>query len=437
MKSKAKVSSWGNYPPSSHDVISQENLPLIHDQTKKVLPYGNGRSYGDVCLNDNGTLIDTRCLDHFISFDEHSGVISCEGGVLFSQILELIVPKGWFLPVTPGTQYITLGGAIANDVHGKNHHNAGAFGRHIRRLELLRSDGSRLECSATKNAQWFKASIGGLGLTGLITWAEIQLLKVGSPLIEQQSKSMLDLTHFFEFSRESASTDDYSVAWIDCLAKGSEIGKGVFFTGKHIHSSQAQVHVPKRSPLALSVPVDLPGSVFNRFSVGVFNRLYYGAHLRQRDPENVHYRPFFYPLDKLQHWNRLYGKRGFLQYQCLIPSADQEPAIREILRLISQSTSGSFLAVLKQFGDIPSPGLLSFPRAGTTLALDFPIKGKETFELLESLDSIVLSAGGAIYPAKDARMSATMFKVSFPQWEELVPYIDPKFSSSFWRRVTE
>ena len=430
--------SWGRYPGTPQTAVPvhwrHETLPLDGSREKTALPYGNGRSYGDSCQNDGGVLMDTRPLNRFIAFDEDSGILRCEAGVLLSEILKLFVPRGWFLPVTPGTRFVTVGGAIANDVHGKNHHRAGTFGCHVHCFELLRSDGTRLLCSESENPDWYRATIGGLGLTGLITWAGIRLQPVTGPWIHQETIRYENLEEFFELSADSDSSFEYTVAWVDCLARGPRLGRGIFMRGNSIEEPERGS--PRSPGLRLTVPLDPPFSLVNPYTLKAFNTLYYNKQRKRRRTARVHYEPFFYPLDKILHWNRIYGPKGFLQYQCVVPEENGREAIREILAQISGSETGSFLAVLKMFGDKTSPGLLSFPRPGPTLALDFPNRGATTFELLDRLDRVVRSAGGAVYPAKDARMSPESFRHYFPDYMRLSEYRDPCFSSSFWRRVT-
>lgn len=396
------------------------------------LPFGNGRSYGDSCLNDGGTLLDVRGLDRFIHFDPHNGILHCEAGVLLAEVLDLVVPQGWFLPVTPGTRYVTLGGAIANDVHGKNHHRAGTFGCHVRSFELIRSDGTRLSCSDAENPEWFRASIGGLGLTGIIVRVELTLKRISNPYIRKETIRFSSLEEFLMLSQESDRNFEYTVAWVDCTAPRDSRGRGLFFRGNHAPPGvRVRDSYNKRS---LPFPVKAPVSLVSRHAVATFNRCYF--HAARLGTSVVHYLPFFYPLDAIREWNRIYGPRGFMQYQCVVPSADAVGVLKEALRRISRAETGSFLAVLKQFGHVSSPGLMSFPRPGVTLSLDFPNQGPRTLSLLDSLDELVTAAGGAVYPAKDARMSAQSFQRYFPQWEELLSYVDPNISSSFWRRVT-
>ena len=395
-----------------------------------LLPYGLGRSYGDSCLNADRELIDCRRLNRILGFDEATGMLRCESGVSFADIIDVFLPKGWFLPVTPGTQFVTVGGAIANDVHGKNHHCAGTFGAHVHQVGLHRSNDGLVVCSAEENPRLFRATIGGLGLTGVIAWADIQLRRVAGPWIDAELIPFRSLAHFLEFSRESDGRFEYTVAWLDCFAGKNP--RGIFFRGNH-SAETAKKFRPKRGPKLLFA---LPGWLLNRYSVKAFNEIYYRAHSVKRGSALVGYDSFFYPLDSIRQWNLLYGKPGFLQYQCVIPETNLD-AFEELLDRIARSGMGSFLGVLKQFGSAPTAGMLSFPRPGLTLALDFAMRGEKTLQLMRSLDDVVLRSGGALYPAKDARMSAALFEASFPQWRSFVPCIDPKMSSSFWRRVTE
>ena len=436
--SGAVRSGWGRL-----DFGPQTALPLEHrfqdlpepENDRLLLPFGNGRSYGDSCLNTGGALIDCRDLDRFISFDTKAGVMRCEAGVQFAHILELALPAGWIIPAMPGTQFVTVGGAIANDVHGKNHHTAGTFGRHVRCFELLRSDGQRLLCSPDANAELFRATIGGLGLTGVVTWAELQLKPAATPYLEQEVIRFHDLSEFFKLSAESDGSYEYTVAWIDCLAKGASLGRGLFTRANHLDHAPAKP--PKAPGRAARVPFSPPISLINGLSLRLFNSVYYRKQRADRTSGPVHMAPFFFPLDSILEWNRIYGPRGFYQYQCVLPVERGEDGIAEILTRISSSGTGSFLAVLKVFGDPKSPGMLSFPRPGVTLALDFPNKARKTLALMTSLDEITREYGGALYPAKDARMPPEMFRASFPELDAFKPHIDPALSSSFWRRVSD
>ena len=427
--------SWGRYPKVRQALLplSDRRAPLPNFQGT-ALPYGNGRSYGDSCLNPDGTLLHARGLDRYIAFEPATGVLRCEAGVTLAEILDLAVPQGWFLPVTPGTRYVTVGGAIANDVHGKNHHRAGTFGHHVLRIELLRSDGSRSVLVPGDASGLFEATVGGLGLTGVITWAESRLRRLPGPWLESEAIRVGDLDEFFALAAESAATHEYTVAWVDCLAQGRSLGRGHFLRADHAPGEAGAV--PPRAS-RLSMPMAPPFSLVNRLSLKPFNWLYYHRQIKRTKRGSSHYVPYFYPLDGIGHWNRMYGPRGFLQHQCVLPPGASREGVAEMLKTIASSGTGSFLAVLKEFGDRLSLGMLSFPRPGTTLALDFPNAGDGTFKLLDRLDAIVASAGGAVYPAKDARMSGALFRDAFPQWQAFSEYIDPRFSSGLWRRVME
>lgn len=425
--------SWGRYPCARQQIVrfGDRTAPLPGFKGT-ALPYGNGRSYGDSCLNDGGTLLHTVRLDRYVRFDAQAGIIECEAGVLLSDLIALALPQGWFPAVTPGTKYVTVGGAIANDVHGKNQVLAGNFGEHVLGLELLRSDGERISCSPTENVSWFAATVGGLGLTGMVTRARLQLRPVAGPWIDAQEQRFGSLAEFYRLS--AANTDEYSVAWVDCLAKGNSKGRGIFSSGRH--SSHAGAPAPASALRGkVSLPFTPPFSLVNPLSLRMFNHLHFRRAPVAAARRPTHFDRFFYPLDAIGDWNRMYGPRGFLQYQCVVPPTDAETAIGEILDRIVTSGEGSFLAVLKNFGARRSSGMLSFPRPGTTLALDFPNRGESTLRLLSALDGVVLAAGGAIYPAKDARMPPEAFAASFPRLGEFRAFVDPRFSSGLWRRV--
>lgn len=385
--------SWGNYPIARQRAVKLvwRNKLLVSRSATSALPRGNGRSYGDSCLNDNGLLIDATGLDRFIAFDPVTGVLECEAGVLLSDILDLVEPQDWFLPVTPGTRFVTVAGAIANDVHGKNHHQRGCFSHHVESFELCRSDGERLECSETENADWFYATIGGLGLTGLISRAKIRLMRVESPGVLCESIKMQNLDDFFRLNEDSTKQFEYTVAWVDCLAGGAKRGRGLFSRGNHANKSSG-LSGTKEKP-ALAVPFTLPFSAINPFSLRAFNTLYYHRQRQQAKTSVQSRNAFFYPLDGIGHWNRLYGRKGFLQYQCVIPNDNAAAVIDELLARIARSQAGSFLVVLKAFGDIRSRGMLSFARPGVTLAMDFPFHGERTLHLLTNLDECTVQAG--------------------------------------------
>lgn len=430
-----QYSSWGRYPPSNPAAVFLRHWQdeLLPGGDTALLPYGNGRSYGDSCLNNGEALLDMRGLNRILSFDRCTGILRCEAGVLLADILRLVVPMGWFLPVTPGTRFVTVGGAIANDVHGKNHHRTGTFGKHILRLALQRSDLGTVMCSPEATTELFNATIGGLGLTGAILWAELRLRPIANAGVDSETIRFANLDAFFALSSESDKDYEYTVAWIDCLAHGKSLGRGLFMRGNHAAPQPTHPSSPKKKH---SFPLELPFPLVNTLSLRAFNALYYRKQPGRVRRTVTHYEPFFYPLDGILHWNRMYGRRGFFQFQCVVPPHSAKETIRELLQAIAAARSGSFLAVLKVFGDKPSPGLLSFPRPGATLALDFPNQGQRTLDLLSNLGTMVAAAGGALYPAKDACMSGEHFQSYFPRWPEFKKHVDPRFSSSFWRRVT-
>jgi FAD/FMN-containing dehydrogenase len=429
------LKSWGQLPamslnPAAEDRWWNDRTAGLPEGAGSLLAYGNGRSYGDVGLNSGATLLHTRGMDRFIAFDAANGLLVCESGVLLGEILDVFVGRGWFLPVTPGTRFVTVGGAIACDVHGKNHHRVGTFGCHVRRFELLRSDGARLLCSREESPEWFAATIGGLGLTGLITWVELALKPIAGPRVAVRSRRFVGLEQFFLLNAAAEAKHEYTVAWIDCLAATP---RGIFMAGDHADSDAAADFndVPGRAP---AVPLTPPFSLINGWSLRAFNQLYYHRPLRKL--QTAHYSSFFYPLDAVGHWNRIYGRRGFFQYQFVLPMAERA-ALADVLRCIAVSGQGSFLAILKTFGEVPSPGMLSFPLPGVTLALDFPNRGASTLALFKRLDAVVGEAGGRLYAAKDARMPGEFFRRSYPRLGEFLPFIDPKFSSDFSRRVLD
>lgn len=432
----AGYESWGRFPRATPSAVVpfrwRDAPPSLAGLPGPLLAYARGRSYGDSCLNDGGTLLDVNGLTRFIAFDAERGVLRAEAGVGFDTILNLIVPRGWFLPVTPGTKFVSVGGAIANDVHGKNHHRAGTFGCHVTHLELLRSDGTRHVCSPTVNAELFRATIGGLGLTGVILWAEIALKPIPGPQIELRTTRFGALEDFFTLSEAADADDEYTAGWIDGMSRGRSLGRGVFLSGNHARGDGTWRGA---HPSRLRLPMDMPGWVLSPLSIRLFNDAYYLAQGRKAARGFAGYESFFYPLDVVHNWNRAYGKRGFLQYQCVVPFDDGLAVVREILDRIAASRSAYFV-VGKVFGDVRSPGMLSFPRRGVTLAVDIPNRGPEIFALLDAIDALVIQAHGAVYPAKDARMSPGAFEAFFPQWRDFARHVDPAFSSGFWRRVT-
>lgn len=428
--------SWGRYPEAVHSrvipLVWRSDLPALDRLPEPVLPFAYGRSYGDSCLNDGAALLDVAGLDRLIVFDDQHGILRCEAGVTLAQILAFSVPRGWFPAVVPGTRWVSVGGAIANDIHGKNHHREGTFGAHVVRFELLRSSGERLLCSPTENPRLFHATIGGLGLTGVILWAELRLRRVPGAGIRQERIRFRSLDEFFELAEDDARFE-YTVAWVDCLVRGQQLGRGVYIRGDH--TTWAGGLPDPVSEARLTVPCNAPEVLLNRATLRAFNQAYYFRQTRRRSQSIIPFLPFFFPLDGIGDWTKLYGRRGFLQYQCVVPDGPGGGATRILLRRISQSDQPAALTVLKRFGSSRSPGLMSFPRPGLTLAVDFAFRGEPTLRLLETLDAIVADVGGAVYPAKDARMSPQSFRRFFPAWTEFAEHVDPRFSSSFWRRV--
>jgi FAD/FMN-containing dehydrogenase len=433
---KVPFECWGRYPTYGAKVLPlhwQSDFPAITTGLHNgALPVGMGRSYGDVCLLKDGNLLLTTAMNRLIGFDPETGLLTAEAGITLAQILDFAVPRGFFLPVSPGTKYVTLGGAIANDIHGKNHHTAGTFGRHITQFELLRSDGSRMLCSPTQNTDFYAATIGGLGLTGLISWATLRLKPIVSRKIDYEGIQFHGIDEFLDLSSQSKDIE-YTVSWIDCASKGRNFARGIFMQGDH--SARRDELKPSAKP-KLIFPFDAPAFALNHLSVSLFNTAFFHKQIHKRVVSLQDYEPFFYPLDKILHWNRMYGKRGFLQFQYVIPWEHAKEGTIAILHEIAKSGLASFLVVLKVFGDVPSPGMMSFPKPGITLALDFPIKPDKSFPLFHRLADMTLEFGGRLYPAKDAAMTASQFQSFYPQWEQFARYRDPMLTSSFWERVT-
>jgi FAD/FMN-containing dehydrogenase len=428
--SRSDALPFGRIARSSQKVAAprfRDELPplLAGRPGGSVLAIGLQRSYGDTVQNGDGGLIRMAGLDRLIAFDAVQGRLRAEAGVSLGEIMRVAVPHGFFVPVSPGTRSVTLAGAIANDVHGKNHHRSGTFGCHVTRLGLLRSDGARAEIGPAD--ELFAATVGGLGLTGIIEWAEIDLCPIGSAFLDVDVRPYGRLSEFWQLSAETAATHEHAVAWIDCAAE-----RGIFTCANWRADGDRALHDDRRR---LRVPLDFPNGALNRLVTGLFNRAYYAMHKRKAGARRQHYGAFFHPLDAIADWNRLYGRAGFRQYQCVVPAATMQDAIAALMKEAARNGDGSFLTVLKTFGAVPSPGLLSFPMAGATLALDFRNRGDPTLRLLERLDAIVRAADGRLYAAKDGRIPAEMWRRGYPKLERFIPHIDPAFASDFWRRV--
>ena len=425
--------SWGNI----FEIGKVKNLScFLHDGVElldEVCIFGNKRSYGDQATLPDGDQICAKQLDHFISFNPVSGIIKAQSGVLLSRILEIAVPKGWFLPVTPGTKFITLGGAVANNVHGKNHHKAGSFGNFIKAIGLYRSDLGNLVLSQNENRELYEATIGGSGLTGLITWVEFQLQKVNSEHLEVQNIRFTSLKEFFELSADSKDWE-YTVAWVDCMSTNLSLGRGVFSRANFCKSKFLELDNNVQSKI--TIPKRFPSSFLNKYFIKLFNEIYYYKPSSQ-SLKKVHYDSFFYPLDKIASWNNLYGVNGFYQFQCIIPHESAMSVMHKLLAKIADSKQGSLLAVLKVHADETSPGLNNFCMNGCSLALDFKNTGNKTLDLLKSLECMVVDAGGRIYLAKDSTMSSETFKKMYPNWKILNDLKDPKLTSAQWKRLSE
>lgn len=408
-----KLAGWGHLP-----IIQSQVLPLLResDLTQMLLPapgneliaHGLGRSYGDSALASR--VISTPTLDHFIHFDEKQGLLTCAAGTSLAEILRVMVPQGWFLMVTPGTQYVTVAGAVASDVHGKNHTVEGTFCNHVTQLRIATISHGVVDCSPQQHPDLFYATCGGMGLTGLILEVTFKLKRITSAYIDQTTIKTRNLQELFELFEEHHDCP-YSVAWIDCLASGKSLGRSLLMLGQHA------VDGPLSTPAGpkLNVPCHMPGFILNGLTMAAFNGLYYHHVRREISKRRGHYAPFFYPLDNITNWNRLYGVNGFMQYQFVLPTQAGLAGMKTMLERITRSRQGSFLAVLKNMGPA-SKGLLSFPLPGYSLALDFKMNARLP-ALLDELDRVVLDYQGRLYLAKDARMSQAVFRAGYPQWE--------------------
>jgi len=426
------MNSWGMYPKIENDIIRFSSPYQLQEklrEDKTYIPYGNGRSYGDSALNSN--IIYCKPYNYFLDFDQNNGIVHCQSGVLLSEILEVAVPKGWFLKVTPGTKLITVGGAIASDVHGKNHHVEGCFSECVTEMRVILPNGEIQTCK--KGDELFYATCGGMGLTGVILDAKISLKRIKSRNINQTTIKTKNLKETFD-AFERYSYMPYSVAWIDCLAKGDNIGRCLLKLGEFADDGDLDYKEKKR----LSVPFNFPSFALNNLSVKAFNWIYYNQATDGLSEQKVDIDTFFYPLDAINNWNRIYGKNGFTQYQFILPKKVSYDGLQEVLRAISRSGKGSFLAVLKLYGKA-NKNYLSFPLEGYSLALDFKIE-RGLFELLDKLDKIVLKYGGRIYLAKDVRVSKETFEKGYPMIEKFREFrkkhgMDIKFQSLQSKRV--
>lgn len=405
------ISGWGKYPV----IDSLENIPLTAADLRTYLntsfmgiARGMGRSYGDSALAPH--VISTTQLNHLLAFDEHSGILHCQAGVTLEDILNTFIPKGWFPPVTPGTKYVTVGGCIASDVHGKNHHLVGSFCDHVLSITVMLADGKTVICTPESNSELFRATCGGMGLTGIILDATFKMRRIPGTHMESTTYKAADLDQALTlFEQYESST--YSVAWIDCLSGGARLGRSLITVGDHSEDGDTTPAKGKH----FMIPMDMPSFLLNRYSIKAFNSIYYHKIRNRGVSHRLHYDQFFYPLDKILQWNRLYGKNGFTQYQFVLPKEKGKEGMSLILKRIAASNRGSFLAVLKAFGK-GNDNYLSFPMEGYTLAVDFKLNDG-LLGMLNELDRIVIDHGGRIYLTKDARMSEATFKSGYPNWE--------------------
>lgn len=407
-----KVTNWGNYPVVEKEMRSDDSFGKIKEfvlNNNEVIARGNGRCYGDSSLGEH--IFSTKKLNKFISFDRLNGIIECESGVLLSDVLEIAVPQGYFLYVTPGTKFVSVGGAIASDVHGKNHHAEGCFSEYVIEFKLMIENGDVITCSREENTEKFWATIGGMGLTGIILTAKFKLKNIESAYIRQESIKAENLDEIFRLFEESENWT-YTVAWIDCLQKGNNIGRSILMRGEHAFQHELPQNF-KDKPLRLkkkfepTVPFYFPGFVLNALTVKIFNFLYYKKQAKKEVKSFIDYETFFYPLDFVHDWNKIYGKSGFIQYQMMIPKESGKEGMKRILETIASSGNGSFLAVLKLYGKENPQAYNSFPFEGYSLALDFKVNSKLK-KLIGQLDDIVEQYNGRIYLTKDSMSRSSL-----------------------------
>ena len=439
LERSVELSGWGRFPRVACNVFEPTSEPNLRGGLRdipSIIARGNGRAYGDAALNPEGTIL-TRRFNRFIAFDETSGLLACEAGILLSEVLEVFVPRGWFVPVTPGTKHVTVGGMVAADVHGKNHHHAGSFARYVCWIDVMIADGTTVRCSSSQNAELFEATLGGMGLTGIILRVAFTLVRIETEFVVQHAIATSSLAEAIEVMQAHVGAA-YSVAWIDCLARGKRMGRSVVMLADHARRADLpegdQKSLRPRSR-TISIPIDLPAFALNRLTVSVFNRLYFTR--ASSRPKLVPIARFFYPLDRVEGWNRIYGKRGFVQYQFVLPASTSLVGMNEVFKRMAEHGTAPFLAVLKRFG--AGRGMLSFPIEGYTLALDFPATA-QTFDLLRDLDPVVSDHGGRIYLAKDARSDSKHILTQYPglaDFAEVRAKVDPqgRVSSLLSRRL--
>lgn len=429
-----RYSGWGRYPRVQSNVFdfnSCTGLKGILKKQESLIAYGNGRSYGDSALANN--IVDTKKYDYFLDFDESNGLLRVQAGVMLASILDVFIPRGWFLKITPGTKLITVGGAIASDVHGKNHHSEGCFSESVKSFRIMLPDGEIIKCSKEENSEIFQATCGGMGLTGVILDVEIVLIKIKSKNINQTLVKAKNLSEAFRMFEKYAEKD-YLVAWIDCLSKGESIGRCLLSVGEFSNTGDLDYQAKNK----ITIPFNFPSFALNRIVVKVFNFLYYRQIRGKLASKVVGVDSFFYPLDAISNWNKLYGEKGFVQYQFVLPKENSFQGLKKILELISSSGRVPTLAVLKLCG-IANENYLSFPIEGYSLAIDFKIDDK-LFDFLKVLDAVVLESGGRIYLAKDARMSKEMFESGYSKVDKFRAlrkkyHLDKKINSLQSQRI--
>lgn len=410
-----RLSGWGRYPVLEARVHRPRSIEAIQGlvaSEPSLIARGNGRAYGDSAIN-SGATVEMRHLNKMIAFDQTSGQLVAEAGVLLGDIIAAFLPRGWFLMVTPGTKFVTLGGAIAADVHGKNHHKDGSFRACVDWIDVMGASGAIQRCSREEDPVLFNHTLGGMGLTGIVLSAAIRLRAVETGWIRQTIIPAQDLKAAMS-ALEEAQDATYSVAWIDCFGTGVDLGRSLVMLGEHaavgdLKPGSARAPFETKSRRKLAVPFDFPAIALNRFSGRAFNALYYWAGARKTGARLIDWDGYFYPLDAILEWNRVYGRKGFAQFQCVMPVDRSEAGLSMLLEEIGKAGSGSFLAVLKRFGPQDSP--FSFPMEGYTLALDFPVSAR-TLALLQRLDQITIDHGGRFYLAKDSRMTAATFRTA-------------------------
>lgn len=439
------LSGWGRFPVCESEVYRPEKMSelaaVVAANSRTVIARGAGRAYGDAALNAEHRVMDLQRLNRMLEFDSATGVLRAEAGVTIGEIIEVFLPRGYFPHVVPGTRFVTIGGAIAADIHGKSHHRDSSFVTHVLWFDLMLASGEIKRCSREENSDLFRATAGGMGLTGVILQAAFRMRRVESAYLSGELARVRNVDEAIEKFESADATYGHSVAWIDCLSSKGALGRSVlnagnFATVESLAPKFRQEPLRVRSNAIAAIPLNLPNFALSPLSVRIFNDAYYRIH-RASARATFDYRSFFFPLDALTDWNRIYGKRGFVQYQCVWPLAESRAGLVEVLEAISSSRRASFLAVLKKFG--AQEGMLSFPMPGYTLALDFPVTGG-LLAFLDKLDEMVVKRGGRVYLAKDARMRPEMMAAMYPalsQWQSVKKLADPNnhFSSTLSRRL--